>query len=209
MNGDKPMETLDITPSVKRIRGRKKGHGTIAAGTVELIVQRRSIGQSITQISRDLGLARNTVRSHLTRDESKRQLDRRRVENLVPLALDAIEKALKAGDARIAMQLIERLGVMERPGTGTMVDTVLTSAIRTYITPSAGNVNANVTPTPDPSSREGGGDCLRLPPPGQIFDILPTQPTDSTGDTDDLDQTGLGGESAPGSAPAGATPTTE
>ena len=203
------METLDITPKVKSTRGRKKGNGSITVDVVEMIVQRRAVGQPIGRIARELGLARNTVRSHLAKTESQRQLDRRRVETLVPYALEAIEKALKAGDARIAMQLIEKLGVMERPGTGTMVDTVLTSAIRTYITPSAGNVNANVTPTPDPSSREGGGDCLRLPPPGQIFDILPTQPTDSTGDTDDLDQTGLGGESAPGSAPAGATPATE
>src|SRR6516164_469305 len=103
MNGDKPMETLDIAPSVKRARGRKKGNGSITVDVVEMIVQRRAVGQPIGRIPRELGLARNTVRSHLAKTESQRQLDRRRVETLVPYALEAIEKALKAGDARIAM----------------------------------------------------------------------------------------------------------
>ena len=202
------METLDITPKVKSTRGRKKGNGSITVDVVEMIVQRRAVGQPIGRIARELGLARNTVRSHLAKTESQRQLDRRRVETLVPYALEAIEKALKAGDARIAMQLVERLGVLDRPGIGTTSDTVLTSALSTF----SAAITASTTRVPvrpaDPSSREGPGGDLSLPVPIQNF-TLDVQPIDSTGDSHADDQTGLGGESAPGSAPAGATPAIE
>jgi hypothetical protein len=131
------------------------------------------------------------------------------------VALEALERSLKAGDGKLAIVVLDRLGVFDRQ-TGSSVDSSLTVAINTLMSRGDGamvsnnvtrasNVGDDVDAHPHPSGREGPPVDLRLDVPGQNFaitgqlvdsiEVIPEDGTlsDSTGDSSDPNQTGLGG----------------
>jgi transposase-like protein len=114
------------------------GGGTLAAdnlaahqqATLELLVT----GKSIAETARSAGVSRMTIHRWLKHDpvfraaynqwhEQLRESCRSRLQAMTDKAADALEKALEAGDARSALQLLKGMGMIkERPAEPTEYD---------------------------------------------------------------------------------------
>jgi transposase-like protein len=81
------------------------------------------VGKSITETARSVGISRTTLYDWMRSDptfraaynkwhDSLRESCQSRLLNLTDKATDAVEKALEAGDARTALQLLKGMGLI-------------------------------------------------------------------------------------------------
>lgn len=156
-NSNTPNEIgQSVNPSLPKHKVRNRLPPELAQSIVAL----RLTGQSINQIAKGLGVNRATVKAHCRKAMDKQMSIQASIHEIIPDAVRAVHDAIKAGDARIAMQLLERMDALNRvraPETNSS----LTIAINTLMQPSP-SVSA-----PHPSAREGEGDDLSVCSRGQ------------------------------------------
>lgn len=78
------------------------------------VIAEYSLGKSKTQISNDLGLARNTVTAILSANEIEQRIieGRSRAISLIPRSLDTIEYRLDKHDGNVAMGILRGTQVL-------------------------------------------------------------------------------------------------
>ena len=163
----------EITHHSEITHGTSKRHsGPLSADVAQTIVSLRLTGQSISQISKALGVSRVTVRSYCRKAMDRHASVQATLAEIIPDAVVAVHKCIKAGDGKLALALLERMGAIttNRPSH---VDASLTNAINILVNAPAATVAAH------PSGHEGEGDDLSLRSRGQNLPKLGTPVVDA------------------------------
>lgn len=100
----------------------------------DAIVSRRMAGDSISKISRELGISRTTIYSHLQRADVIHQMNKAKLAAIVPDAVEAIHNQIRKGDGRLALKLLESMNAVAQ-AVPTKGDTTLNVAINALIQP--------------------------------------------------------------------------
>lgn len=91
-----------------------KRHCRKSSSVVAAVIAKKALGESNSQIARDLGIDRGTVVDILDSSDFPQAVDegRIRVHRMVPKACDAVESALERGNGYIALKILQGLGVL-------------------------------------------------------------------------------------------------
>jgi len=138
------------------------------------IIALRAQGLPIAKIARELGIARNTVKRHLRSSQIDLSVTRTALDAIIPDAIEALHKTIKAGDGKLALALLERMNAIKAQPNDNRGDTSLTVAINTLIQSNS----SPATVAAHPSGHEGEGDDLSLSSPRQnspIIDVTPEE----------------------------------
>lgn len=141
-------------------------------------------GKSKRSIAKDLGIARATVDSILTWYSQTEPVSATRVQQLVPLAYDAVEQGLRGKDARLGLDFLKATELAERRGdtyqfTG---DTMLVRAVG--MLPAVGPGTPSTPSLPGSTGTTGStGTEAAAKPPGQ--DMSLSSPTNFSNFSDE------------------------
>jgi hypothetical protein len=96
--------------------------GEVVAESQQAVLELMRMGKSVAETARTTGMSRSTIYRWLKTDpafaaaynqwqDELEQHSRSRLYGMMDLAADALEKALAAGDARMAMQLFKSMAI--------------------------------------------------------------------------------------------------
>jgi hypothetical protein len=119
-------------------------------------------GQSKRRIAKDLGIARATVDSILQRYSQNEPISASRVQQLIPLAYDAVETGLRRGDARIGMDFLKATDLATDRSVDVQIKDATFNTLVTHI-PAATSTPSSTSMT---SSTESTATEAAAKPPG-------------------------------------------
>jgi hypothetical protein len=117
----------------------KKSRSTIAPAKKIAILAKRATGASKGAISREIGVAFNTVTKVLNENDFDRAVEQGRFDSvrLIPVALRGLEKSMGKGDGQVCTRFLENVGVLAEKSGKRAQDPSLVLAIQ--------NLMGNVT----------------------------------------------------------------
>lgn len=128
---------VNLTFAAPSARVRHMATGTLP-GTLHTppslqgdIIALAALGKSKRQIARELGVHRSAVTNVLARYGQNVPKNTNKVQSLVPIAYDALEKGLRSGDAKLGLDFLKCTDLAETKGNTYTInaDNVLMSGI--------------------------------------------------------------------------------